>query len=73
MTAAPNPINPRDYERMGTVWFRAKNVCALNIDSFEVYDDGGYLASWKDGIFDFSDCKALKLSGVTVNGRPYVK
>ena len=68
MTEAPEIKVPRDYERLGTVWFRANNINALTLEDIHVYDNGGYLSAWKDGAFKFNGCSDLKIKNVTLNG-----
>ncbi len=67
----PKPLVPRDYERRGTVWFRAKNIGDLHLENFHVRDKEGYLSTWQDGVFQFDHCKNTSLSAVSVNGKEY--
>ncbi len=71
MVDGPKPIVPRDFERRGTVWFRAKNINKLTLENFNVRDPEGYLSTWQDGLFDFDGCREHTLSNVTVNEKEY--
>ena len=68
LTEAPEIKVPRDYERVGSVWFRANNINALTLENIHVYDNGGYLSAWKDGMFKFDGCDDLKTNDVMLNG-----
>lgn len=62
----PKPTTKEDIERMGTYWFRAKNINGLTMENFIVEDPNGYLAAWKDGVFLFEGCDDRTLSNVNV-------
>lgn len=62
------PISQRDVERLGRIWFTAKNISGLKLENFAVCDREGYLSAWCDGVFSFDRCEGLLLSGVSVNG-----
>ena len=64
----PKPIVERDYERRGTVWFRAENIGGLKLENFKVTDKEGYLANWQDGSFRFVGCEDRVLQQATLNG-----
>lgn len=68
LTDGPKPVTPRDFERKGTVWFRATNIDNLTLDGVDVRDGNCYLDAWEDGIFSFVDCEGLILRDVRVNG-----
>ncbi len=68
MVEGPQPLNPRDFERRGEVWFRAERINGLHLENFEVRDPKSLLKTWKNGVFDFTECLGKTLSGVTVNG-----
>jgi hypothetical protein len=68
MTEAPEIKVQRDYERRGTVWFRANNINALTLENIHVYDNGSYLSAWEDGTFKFNGCSDLKIKDVMLNG-----
>jgi polygalacturonase len=68
MTEAPEIKVQRDYERRGTVWFRANNINALTLENIHVYDNGSYLSAWEDGTFEFNGCSDLKIKDVMLNG-----
>ena len=66
----PKPIVPRDFERRGKVWFRAEHINSLHLENFEVCDPDGFLKTWENGVFDFKECHNIKLSNLTVDGKP---
>lgn len=68
MTDGQKPVTPRDFERKGTVWFRATNIDGLTLDGMQIEDNGGYLDAWEDGIFSFDGCEDRTLRDVRVNG-----
>ena len=63
----PKPITQRDVERLGRVWFTAKNVGGLRLENFALFDSEEYLSAWNDGVFSFDNCAELKISNATVN------
>ncbi len=71
LTEAPEIKVPRDYERKGSVWFRAKNINSLKLEGIHVYDNGGHLCAWEDGTFSFDGCDGLEVRDVWVkqNGK----
>lgn len=71
LTDGPSPIVPRDYERRGTVWFRAENIGDLQLKDFRVCDAENRLAIWHSGIFSFTGCDVCTLENVFVNDEPY--
>ncbi len=71
LTDGPSPIVPRDYERRGTVWFRAENIGDLQLKDFRVCDAENRLATWQDGTFSFTGCDGRTLENVFVNDEPY--
>ena len=71
LTDGPSPIVPRDYERRGSVWFRAENIARLTMCDFRVYDAKQRLATWRDGVFAFTGCEGRTLEGIFVNDAPY--
>jgi len=68
MTAPPEHKIPRDYERKGTVWFRARNICNFTLENISVNDENNDIGAWQDGSFSFDGCKGLKFLGVSING-----
>ena len=62
----PVPTTEEDIKRMGTYWFRAKNINRLTMENFVVEDPNGYLAAWRDGAFLFEGCDDRKLINVAV-------
>ena len=71
MTDGPKPTIPRDLERKGRSWFRAKNIGSLHLEGFSVLDDGDFLSAWEDGIFSFEGCKDLSTAKISVNSKEY--
>lgn len=69
MTEGPEIKLPRDFERKGTVWFRAKNIGEFTLENVSIIDPNGYIGAWEDGVFKFDGCKELKLCGVKINGK----
>lgn len=62
----PKPTVEDDIKRMGTVWFRAKNLKRLKLENFTVFDRNKYLDAWSDGIFSFDGCDDKVLKNVSV-------
>jgi hypothetical protein len=62
----PKPTVQRDIDRMGTYYFRAKNIHRLTMENFVIEDPGGYLSAWPDGVFSFEGCDDRKLIDVEV-------
>jgi hypothetical protein len=56
----------KDIDRMGTYWFRAKNIRRLTVENFVVEDPNGYLSAWRDGAFLFEGCGDRRVSGVEI-------
>ncbi len=67
LTEAPEIKVPRDYERKGSVWFRAKNINSLRLEGIHVYDNGDHLSAWEDGAFGFEGCCGLETSDVWIS------
>ena len=72
LTEPPEIKIPRDYERRGSVWFRAKNINSLKLEGLHIYDDSDYLSAWNDGNFSFDGCEGFKASDVSINGKTVV-
>lgn len=68
-TGALKAVNPRQVDRRGTSWFRAKNIDNLKLENVQIEDEGDYLSTWKDGVFSFDDCSSTQLNNVTLNGK----
>jgi hypothetical protein len=66
----PQPIVARDYERRGTVWFRAERINGLKMENIAIRDEEGRLAAWQDGSFRFEGADPT-LINVTLNGKQY--
>jgi hypothetical protein len=69
LTDPPKIKVARDYERKGSVWFRAKNINSLKLENIHIYDEADYLSAWEDGAFGFDGCDDMQALGVTVNGK----